>query len=727
MGEDEEGTLARLKSHRAVVDPIVEKHGGRIVGTAGDGVLMEYPSVVEAVSFAVEAQTLMAERNADLADDQKMLFRVGINLGDILADGDDIFGDGVNVAARLETLADSGGICVSRTVRDNVRDRMDVAFDDLGDIEVKNIARPVRVFKVLMADETATGKPRRRRSGLSGAAIVWILAAVLVLFAAVGGLAWWSKPWQSAPEQSVAGDRPYALPDKPSIAVLSFDSLSDDPAQQYFADGMSEDLITDLSKISGLFVIARNSSFKYKGRSVDLTVVGRELGVRYVLEGSVRRIGDQVRINVQLIDATTGGHVWADRYDGAFQDLFALQDKVAANIIAALSVKLTADDRARSSVRNTKDVAAHDAFLKGWAYYVQTTPEDYVRAVPYLEEAVKRDPTHAKALAALASIYLSARANDWAKILDMTPDDAQERALDYISRALENPVPLAHQVRSRFLLEYRKYDAAVAEADKAIELDANDPAGYLAKSRALILTGKPADALPAVQSAMRLDPNLQADNLYLLGMAHFGLEHYDQALGALTKAHRLAPDHPDVLALMVATLGYLDRREEAAPSIAILRKFAATRDYPHWRLRNSVTSTTLYPYKQQRDTEHYRDGLRKGGMPEFVGEWDYDRANLLGDDELRRISFGRIQEGFHPKSKLTFTVTRTPEGAFTSSGLWNDTGVSRIIDYRLCDRSDRFKIETCAVVYRNPDGSAQTSNEFLLIRRSGTFPFRVNK
>jgi len=727
MGADEEGTLARLKSHRAVVDPIVEKHGGRIVGTAGDGVLMEYPSVVEAVGFAVEAQILMAERNADLADDQKMLFRIGINLGDILADGDDIFGDGVNVAARLETLADPGGICVSRTVRDNVRDRMDVAFDDLGDIEVKNIARPVRVFKVLMADEVATSRPRRRPFGLSGAAIAWTVAAVLVLSAAVGGLAWWSKPWQSAPEQTAAADRPYALPDKPSIAVLSFDSLSDDPAQQYFADGMSEDLITDLSKISGLFVIARNSSFQYKGRNVDLMVVGRELGVRYVLEGSVRRIGDQVRINVQLIDATTGGHVWADRYDGAFQDLFALQDKVAENIISALSVKLTADDRARSSASDPVDVIAHDAFLKGWAYYVLATPEDYVRAVPYMEDAVKRDPTHIKALAALASIYLSARANNWVKLLDVTPDDALERALGLLNRALETPVPLAHQVRSRFLLEYRKFDAAIVEADKAIALDANDPAGYLARSRALILAGKPADALPAVKSAMRLDPHLQADNLYLLGMAHFGMKQYDQALDALERGHRLAPDHPDVLALMVSTLGYLGRRDEAAPLIARLREFAETWQYTHWRLRISATSTTIYPYKEQRDTEHYRDGLRMGGMPEFDGEWDFDRANRLGGDELRHISFGRTQEGFHAKSKLIFTVTRTPEGAFTSTGLWNDTGVSRIIDYRLCDRSDRFKTETCAVVYRNPNGSAQTSNEFLLIRRSGTFPFRVNK
>jgi TolB-like protein len=725
MGADEEGTLARLKSHRAVVDPIVEKHGGRIVGTAGDGVLMEYPSVVEAVGFAVEAQILMAERNADLADDEKMLFRIGINLGDILADGDDIFGDGVNVAARLETLADPGGICVSRTVRDNVRDRMDVNFDDLGDVEVKNIARPVRVFKVLMADEVAAGRPRRRPFGLSGAAIAWTVAAVLVLAAAVGGLAWWSKPWQSTQEQTATADRPHPLPDKPSIAVLSFDSLSEDPSQQYFADGMAEDLITDLSKISGLFVIARNSSFKYKGRNVDLKKVGRELGVRYVLEGSVRRIGDQVRINVQLIDSTTGGHLWADRYDGAFQDLFALQDRVTENIISALSVKLTADDRVRSSTIVTHDVIAHDAFLKGWAYYVQATPEDYVRAVPYLEDAIKRDPGHIKALAALASIYLSARANGWSRFLDITPDDALEHALDLLDRALDNPVPLVHQVRSRFLLEYRKYDAAIAEADKAIALDANDPAGYLAKSRALILSGSAEEALPVIKSAVRLDPHLQADNLYLLSMAQFGLSRYDQTLDTLERAHRLAPDHPDILALIVATLGYLDRRAETAPYITLLRKFAAMRSYPHWRLRTSVTSTTIYPYKQKRDTEHYRDGLRMGGLPEFDGEWNFDRADRLSGDELRRISFGRTQEGFHAKSKLVFTVTRTPEGAFTSTGLWNDTGVSRIVDYRLCDRSDRFNIETCAIVYRHPDGSTQAENEFILIRRSGTFPFRV--
>ena len=310
MGADETGTLTRLKEHRAVTDPIVEAHGGRIVGTAGDGLLLEFPSVVEAVASAVEVQNIMGERNADLPDDEKMLYRIGINLGDVLADGDDIFGDGVNVAARIEALAEPGGICISRTVRDNVRDRMDIALDDLGEVEVKNIVRPVRVFRVLAEGEAAS--PVRATFSKR-----WLAAAMVVVAGVVAGGLWWWQPWVERVAPADPAKMAFALPDKPSIAVLPFDNLSADKEQEYFSDGVTEDIITDLSKISGLFVVARNSTFTYKGKAVKIRQVGEELGVRYVLEGSVRRSEDKIRITAQLIDAATGGHVSYNRILGS--------------------------------------------------------------------------------------------------------------------------------------------------------------------------------------------------------------------------------------------------------------------------------------------------------------------------------------------------------------------------------------------------------------------------
>ena len=313
MGADEEGTLAALKSHRReLVDPKIAEHNGRIVKTTGDGMLVEFASVLDAVRCCVEFQRAMADRNSETPADRQMLFRVGINLGDIIIDEDDIHGDGVNVAARLEALAKPGGICVSRTVRNQVRDKMDITFEDMGEVEVKNIARPVKVFRVLQQGEEAK-LPKQQKSAK------WKFAAAAVVLAllAGGGAWWWQQPdFEPADPAKMA----YALPEKPSIAVLPFDNYSGDKEQEYFADGMVEDLITDLSKVSGLFVIARTSSFTYKGKAVKVQQDAEDLGVRYVVEGSVRRVGDIVRINVQVIDALSGYHVWAERYDGAEAD-----------------------------------------------------------------------------------------------------------------------------------------------------------------------------------------------------------------------------------------------------------------------------------------------------------------------------------------------------------------------------------------------------------------------
>ncbi len=369
MGADEEGTLARLKAHRReLIDPKIKEHRGRIVKTTGDGILIEFPSVVEAVRCAVEVQQGMVARNADVPEQKRITFRVGINLGDIIIDGDDIYGDGVNVAARLEGLAEPNGICVSRVVRDQVRDRLAVGFEDMGEREVKNIARPVRVFRIAapaVVQPTALAKPA------------------------------------------------LALPDKPSIAVLPFSNLSGDPEQDYFADGIVEDIITALSRVHWLFVIARNSSFTYKGKAVDVKQVGRELGVRYVLEGSVRKAGGRIRITGQLVDTSTSAHIWADHFDGTLDDVFDLQDRVTSSVVGAIEPKLRRAEIERARIKPTESVDAYDCFLRALALHETGKSEDSKEALQLLYRAIETDRGYASAYGLAAWVYLRQKVRGW--------------------------------------------------------------------------------------------------------------------------------------------------------------------------------------------------------------------------------------------------------------------------------------------------------------------------
>jgi TolB-like protein/class 3 adenylate cyclase len=360
MGVDEEGTHERLRAHlRELIEPKIAKHRGRIVKNTGDGFLAEFASVVDAVRCAVEVQAAMAERNAATPPGNRIEFRVGINLGDVIAEEHDIFGDGVNVAARLEALAEPGGICVSRVVRDQVRDKLDYVFEDLGEQQVKNIARPVRAYRV-------------RENNISI-----------------------QRPPPTLPH-------PLPLPDKPSIAVLPFQNMSGDPDQEYFADGMVEEIITALSRIRWLFVIARNSSFTYKRQAVDVKQVGRELGVRYVLEGSVRKAGRRVRITAQLIDALSGTHLWADRFDGSLEDVFELQDAVAVSVSGVVEPTLQAAETRRSAERPTKDLTAYDLYLRAVPHFLAHHRDHMTQALDLIGQAIERDPHYGPALALAA-------------------------------------------------------------------------------------------------------------------------------------------------------------------------------------------------------------------------------------------------------------------------------------------------------------------------------------
>jgi TolB-like protein len=457
----------------------------------------------------------------------------------------------------------------------------------------------------------------RQRRWLRAVPSRWLWPVLFALIALVVGaaiLAAW-KYNLLAPQVKVASVEKMAfpLPDKPSIAVLPFRNLSDDPKQEYFSDGMTDDLITDLSKISGLFVIARNSAFQYKGKSGDVKKISRELGVRYVLEGSVRRIQDKVRINAQLIDATTGGHLWAERYDGTMENVFSLQDKIIQKIVAALKVKLTAGEEKQAASRETSDPAAYDAFLKGWAHYRRKTPEDFVKAVPYLDEAVERDPNYSRAYAALAAVYWEGSRYFYQKNLNMSQPEADLTANIYLAEATQNPTPLAHYIASDIHRFFGQHQEAIAEATRAIALDANDPIGYYAMSSALIWAGNPVDGAEFIKKAMRLDPHYPPDYLYHLGKAQFFMGQHDEAAATLEEVKRRFPDYDWALFYLAAIYGHLGREQDAKSAIKAFNE----------RMAKAGLSTILslqwidrWQFKERKDIKLLREGLRIAGVPE---------------------------------------------------------------------------------------------------------------
>ncbi len=488
MGEDEAGTLDALKAHRKeLIDAKIAAHEGRIVKLMGDGMLAEFPSVVEAVQCAVAVQLGMAERNVVIPEDRRIVFRIGINLGDIIVDGDDIYGDGVNVAARLEGRAEPGGICISSKVYEEVRDRTDLAFEDMGEQEFKNIDRLVHVWRWAVDDSVGA-------------------------------------------TEVAAKAQPLPLPDKPSIAVLPFNNLSNDPEQEFFADGMAEDIITALSRFRSLFVIDRNSSFTYKGRAIDVIEVGRDLGVRYVVEGSVRKAGNRVRITAQLIDATDGKHLWADRFDGTLEDIFDLQDRITEQIVVAAEPEIEASERERARRRPPENLDAWERFQRGLSHFYRINKDDYEEAIRLFEEAVELDPTFA-----LAHAYLAyAR---WFSIpLGFSDDPTTSLA------------------------------AAREAAEEAASIDPKEPLAHFSLGRLYVYAGEADMAITEMQTAITSNPNSARSHYGLAFAYHYGAGQAEQALRHYDAALRLSPRDPMrwmTLMLKGEALRVLDRHNDA--------------------------------------------------------------------------------------------------------------------------------------------------------------------
>lgn len=619
MGADEEATLDTLGAHREVFDHLIARHDGRVFNTGGDSVLAEFNSTVEAVRCAISIQEEISSRNAALTDDRRLNFRIGINLGDVMVRDSDLFGVGVNLAARLEGLAPAGGVCISGSVYEQIKGKLSLGFEYMGEQTVKNITEPISAYRLLPGQasvSTATttiSKPRGARRWRMAA----IATAVIAAIGAAGLWAWW--PRLSGVEPASLERMAFPLPDKPSIAVLPFANMSDDPTQDYFADGITEDLITDLSKVSGLFVIARNSTFTYKGRVVKVQQVAEELGVRYVLEGSVRRVGDQVRINSQLIDATTQGHLWADRFDGSLADVFVLQDKVTERIVTALARELTTGARAQRHSKQSVEPQAYDAFLKGWEHYRLDTPEHYARALQYFQQAAEIDPDYDRAWAAMASILWRSYKQDWAAVLGLGAYEARRRARELLAKVSGKPLPLAYQVASQIALWRGQFDEAIEAAEQAVVYDNSDTDSQVALAEAWIYGGEAEKALPLIEAARRQDPHNESRYAYLQGLARFVMNQFEAAATSFERTLELNPDlwnpegrlgraycYPCVA--LISAYGHLGRIEDAQVLIEKIKN--------EWAGFNLSSELFLWPFEAGTDMDRFADGLIKAGVEE---------------------------------------------------------------------------------------------------------------
>jgi adenylate cyclase len=565
MAADEEGTLSALKTlRREVTDPKIKEHRGRIVNTTGDGLLSEFASVVDAVRCAVEVQREIAARNAGVPAGRRIDFRIGINLGDIMIDDNDIFGDGVNVAARLEVLAEPGGICVSRVVRDQVRDKLAIPFEDMGERQVKNIARPVRAYRALLTERA--DRP--------------------------------SIPPDAAPPP---------LLDRPSIAVLPFHNVSGDPEQEYFVDGITEDIITALSKWRWFLVIARNSTFAYKGKSVDLKEVGRELGVRYVLEGSMRRAGERVRISSQLINTATGTHLWAERYDRDLTDIFAVQDDIASRVVAAIEPALSRAESQRVIAKRPEHMGAWDYCQRGLWHVHKGTRTDGITAYGLFKQALALDPNVADAHLGLARALIVQW--DYGSIEDFAPFVLQARESALQALALDSENPQAQYVLAQTSLWAGDVRGAIAHASRAIELNANFALGHFYLGIALSLDGRHEEALEAIETGWRLSPRDPRASTWLANKARvfYHLGRYEEAIETALSARRIRP-HAYGSLVLVASYAQLGRDEQAKNALADMSALPAGSE--------KTTRWYLERYSDPAAREHMADGLHKAGLLE---------------------------------------------------------------------------------------------------------------
>jgi adenylate cyclase len=601
MGLDEEDTIARQKAHlEDVIAPRITAHGGRIVKTTGDGLLVEFPSVVDAVKCAIEVQEELANRDANTPEDRRIQYRMGINLGDIVNDGNDILGDGVNVAARLERLATPGGICISGAVYEHLAGKVDNVFEDAGEQRVKNVPRPVHVWR--WRANGATDQRRLAPTLLRKRSI--LVVAGMALAALISGLAWLQLSYPGLPTSSKSATNVTTNSERPALAVLPFDNMSRDPEQEYFSDGITQDLITDLSQISGLVVIARNSTFAYKGTTAKLQKIALELGASHVLTGSVRKAGERIRINAQLIDAATKHEIWADRYDRQLSDVFALQDEVTQRIVSSLSVRLNLSEKDRLAHSQKVIPEAYDMLLRGIDRYRRLTKESVAGSREFFKKAIAIDQNFARAHADLALTYITAANLGFSEKNEKAVDKALEIAK--FALKLDGKLPQTHFVLAAVYRAQRKYDKALAAARKAVELDPNYADGYFQVALNLNYSGRPNDGLVEIEKAMRLNPRHPFFYVLVLGQSYYLLGQYEKALQQFERVKAANPEFGQVHKFLAATYVALEQIDDAEWEIEELRAVI-----PNISLKKEVFSA---PFKDKRVLDVYLSRLRKAGL-----------------------------------------------------------------------------------------------------------------
>jgi len=600
--DDEEATVSTITAYRELMTGLIEGQNGRVVDAKGDNLLAEFPSVVDAVRCAVKIQKELKVKNDELPENRRMEFRIGINLGDVIEEAETIYGDGVNIAARLEGLAEGGGICISRTAFDQLKNKLDVGYEYLGEHSVKNIAEPVRVYKVLMEPEYAgevIGEERPKPKQWRFAAVVSAVALIVV----AGAFAAWHFYFQPPPIEPASIEKmAHTLPDKPSIAVLAFENMSEDPKQEYFSDGITEDIITSLSKTDQLFVIARNSTFTYKGKPVKIKQVAEELGVRYVLEGSVRKSEDRVRITAQLIDATTGNHLWAERYERDLKDIFALQDEITMKIVEGLHIKLTHGEhiRMRSKMYKTLDVQlkvaeAYSAFNKG-------TAEGLIRHRQLSQEMIDMEPESPGGY-----IYLGW--NYWSLAMrGKSPRESIGKAFKLAQKALslDKSNPFSYALLSVVYLTMRQYEKAIASGEQSVALIPNGAFNHWILGMTLSYTSRLDEAIGHLKQGIRLNPFPDYYYFLHLGRCYRMKGQYENALSEFKKALQVNPEDLFSLLCLASIYALLDRQEEAD---AAAKKFLEIN--PNFSVERA---SKAWPYKNQADLKLLVDSLRKAGM-----------------------------------------------------------------------------------------------------------------
>src|SRR5213594_4142401 len=607
MHADEPATVRDLKAHQSAILPLIGRHGGRIIDTAGDGIMAEFPSVIGAAECAVEIQTVMAERNQRVPESRRMLFRIGINLGDVIHDETRIYGDGINIAARLEALADPGGVLVSRTVYEQVHGKLPVAFEDTGERQLKNIEEPVRVYRLHVPGAASAPTPTRRAAATARRRriVSGVVVSLLVIAAAA---ALWTSPRFFPGRRAIGTEAP-----RLSIVVLPFTNLSGDPNQAYFTDGITEDLTTDLSRLAGSFVISRNTAFTLKGKAVDARQIGRELNVRYVLEGSVRRMGRTVRVNAQLIDAGTGAHLWAEQMDVDQGTLATSQDNfgIASRLAKTLSVELVNVEGRRAPQANPDAV---DLTMRGWSILNGGPGQDDVkRSVAVFEDALRIDPDNTQARVGLAQAFTLMHRNRW----DPERDRILARADEAVTRAiaLSPNYAHAHYVKAEVLALSRRFDAALATYDRAIALDPNHAAAYVSRGRALIAIGRAAEAMAPVGKAIRLSPR-DPDLFiwyYVLCHAHTHLARDAPAIEWCLKSTATGKSFWGAWTDLAASYAWRGQKAEAAAAVAELLKVR-----PGFTVEQLAQDGSGYSDNPtfRKEFERIVEGARKAGLPE---------------------------------------------------------------------------------------------------------------